>query len=331
MVDIKEYNLPDNVECLAYESEEAWHELRKKGVGGSDAGAIIGISKYSSPLKLYKTKIGEYKEDQEDNVYIKKGKDLESLIFEKYVIPDMSKKGYKAIHPEHLFINNQFPWLRANCDGLGVKNTLLPDPSLNVIIEIKWVSEWAEANWNGDSYCGIPAGYYAQVQHYMLVTGARTAYLYAMFDKDWTVKTYEIPFNYSFASNLVAKTKEFYDNLQKRIPPAISATKDKEFLVEAVENATTVFKETEEMTELVGMYLSLKKDLNALEEEVSKIYDKIIEKHLLGEKPSDLFKVSVSKLSKAGFDSKSFAADYPEVYEKYKTVSEYVRATIRKK
>ena len=331
MVDVREYNLPDNVSCIGYDSEEEWHELRKKGIGGSDAGAIIGINKYMSPLKLYKIKIGEHFENQEDNVYIKKGKDLESLIFEKYVTPDMAKRGYSVVHPQHLFINNQFPWLRANCDGLGVKNTLIPDPTSNVIIEIKWVSEWAEVNWNGEGYCGIPASYYAQVQHYMLVTGARTAYLYAMFDKDWTVKTYEIPFNYSFASNLATKTKEFYDNTNKRIPPAISATKDKEFLPESLKTATTIYKETEEMTELVGTYLSLKKDLNVLEEEVSKLYDKIIEKHILGEKPSDLFKVSVSECSKAGFDSKRFATDHPEVYEDYKTVVKYTRTSIKKR
>lgn len=329
MINVKEYNLGDNVEFLSYTSEEEWHKLREGGIGGSDAGAILGINKYVSPLKLYKIKTKEYVEDVSDNVYIKKGKDLESFIFNNYVIPDMSKRGYRAIHPEHVFINNQFPWLRANCDGLAIKDTLVSAPDENIVIEIKWVSEWAEVNWNSDEYLGIPASYYAQVQHYMTVTGARKAILYALFDKTWEVKTYEIPFNYSFASNLVAKTKEFYTNTQNKIPPAISATLDKEFIPEYVSKMPVHTTVSEEMSQQISEYLALKKDADALDKEITKKYDEIMERYLNGERPNEHFKITVSACKKSGFDSKKFAIEHPTVYEEYKTVSEYTRTVIK--
>lgn len=328
MIDVKEYNLGDSVEFLEYANEAQWHELRKKGIGGSDAGAVMGLNKYTTPLKLYRTKIGEYKEDQEDNVYIKKGKDLEGVVFEKYVTPDMASKGYTALHPEHIFVNKQYPWLRANCDGLAVP--LIGTPADNVVIEIKWVSEYAEVNWDGDEYCGIPASYYAQVQHYMIVTGARKSRLYALFDRTWDVKIYDIPFNPSFALKLISETKQFYDNLQAGIEPKISASKDKEFMPEALEGAPKVQTVDETLDPIVGEYLTMKAECDALEKQMQENYDKIIAAYLEGKVPSKMFKVTVSSCKRAGFDSKRFAADHPAAYEAYKTEVPYSRTVIKK-
>ena len=255
MINVERYNLGDSVEFLSYSNEEQWHELRKKGIGGSDAGAVMGLNKYTSPLKLYRIKAGTFKEDQEGNVYIKKGKTLEEVVFKNHVVPDMASKNYIALHPEHIFVNKQYPWLRANCDGLAVPQ--IGTPADNIVIEIKWVSEYAEVNWDGDEYCGIPASYYAQVQHYMLVTGARKARLYALFDRTWEVKIYEIPFNASFVLKLISETKQFYDNLQAGIEPKISASKDKEFMPEALEGVPKVQTVDETLDPIVGEYIAL--------------------------------------------------------------------------
>lgn len=36
-----------------------WHEERKKGIGGSDAAAVLGMDPYRSPLAVYYDKILE--------------------------------------------------------------------------------------------------------------------------------------------------------------------------------------------------------------------------------------------------------------------------------
>lgn len=333
MVDVKEYNLDSCVHCVGYSSEEEWHELRKKGIGGSDAGAVMGLNKYTSPLKLFKIKTGEYVEDDSDNVYLKKGKDLESLIFEKYVSKDPDLEKFKIIHPEHVFINNQYPWLRANCDGIAVPDgySIPTDPHLNIIIEIKWVSEWAEVNWDGDDYCGVPASYYAQVQHYMTVTGAQIAYLYAMFDKDWHVKRYEIPYNLSFALKMLAQTKEFYNNMTLGIAPKIKATMDKDFIPERLEAMPATTTVSEELNKHIAEYLALKEEIKALETQVAQHYDAAVERYLNGERPTNRFQMDIVQCKKSGFDSRKFAAEHPDVYDRYKTVTEYTRTTIKKR
>ena len=324
MLHISDYKLGENIEFLSYSNEEEWLDLRKGGIGGSDAGAVMGLNKYTSPLKLYRIKKGTYAEPDQDNVYMRKGKDLEGLIFEKYVKTDPDLNKYTVLHPEHMFINMQYPWLRANCDGLAV------GVSDHIVIEIKWVSEWAEVNWDGEDYCGIPASYYAQVQHYMLVTGARKAYLYAMFDKDWNVRRYEIPFDKSFALKLVAQTKKFYDNLQRDIEPEITATLDKSFLPKAIEEATTITVDSEELNAKIANYLKIKEDVKALEKEMDTYYNEAMAMYLEGKRPTKPFKMTVSACKTSGFDSKRFSVDHPEVYEQYKTVTEYTRTTIKK-
>ena len=39
-------------------THDEWLDLRKTGIGGSDAGTILGVNPYSSPYALYATKTG---------------------------------------------------------------------------------------------------------------------------------------------------------------------------------------------------------------------------------------------------------------------------------
>jgi len=45
-----------STENMAYEE---WLEWRKKGIGGSDASAVCGVSRYRSPIELWLEKTGQ--------------------------------------------------------------------------------------------------------------------------------------------------------------------------------------------------------------------------------------------------------------------------------
>lgn len=332
MINVKEYNFDKDVDFISYSSEEEWHELRKCGIGGSDAGAVMGLNKYVSPLKVYRTKKGLYSEDVEDNVYIKKGKDLESLIFNKYVVPYMENIDYRAIHPEHIFVNKQYPWLRANCDGIAVPAgySIPTDSSNNIVIEIKWVSEWAEVNWGDDAYGGIPASYYAQVQHYMTVTGARKALVFAMFDRTWEVKVFEIPYNLSFSLRMLHQTSEFHTNLLLGKEPPITATLDKEFMPDALDSSPTKTETSEELDQVIAEYLVSKEALKQSEKELDELYNKAVQMYLEGKRPTKLYRMKISTCTRAGFDTKRFSVEHPDVYAEYISTSEYSRVTMKK-
>jgi putative phage-type endonuclease len=321
------------IEFIGYDSDKDWLEKRKEGIGGSDAAAVLGMSKYTSPLKVYRLKLGEVKEDLSENVYVKKGKDLEALIRDVYVIPHFQELGYSVRHPEHMFISYKTPWLRANCDGIAVPNVFAEQHySKNIVVEIKWVSEWGEANWYGDEYYGVPAEYYAQVQHYMLVTGARKAVICALFDKAWEMHYFEIPFDAAFANKLEKETYKFYTyNLQMHIPPKVDIALDKaEALSILKEEPATVVKNDPVFETLIAEYLVQKASADEHTKHANTLMKTISEMYLEGHR-SDTFKMSISKCTRTSFNTSKFEEEYPELYKQFLQTSEFTRTVVKRK
>ena len=60
-------------------SHEQWLILRKKSIGGSDAGALMDMNPYQSPVSLYADKKGLSK-DKETNEAMRLGNDLEDYV-----------------------------------------------------------------------------------------------------------------------------------------------------------------------------------------------------------------------------------------------------------
>lgn len=46
-------------------SREAWLEKRRKTIGGSDAAAIVGLSRYASPYTVWADKTGRIPEKED--------------------------------------------------------------------------------------------------------------------------------------------------------------------------------------------------------------------------------------------------------------------------
>lgn len=55
-----------------------WLNLRKTGLGGSDAGAVCGLNPYSSPLQVFYDKTSEEVQDK-DSESMRQGRDLEGV------------------------------------------------------------------------------------------------------------------------------------------------------------------------------------------------------------------------------------------------------------
>lgn len=334
MLDLSYYNLHDHpdITALEWNSEEEWHELRSQGIGGSDTGAIMGISKYKTPLKVYKVKKGIVTEDVSNVVAVKKGKDLEALIRDLYVVPHFREMGYHVVHPECMFVNKTCPWLRANLDGIAVPLVQPTSYHSNLVIEIKWVSEHGEVNWDGDEYFGVPADYYAQVQHYMTVTGATNAYVCALFDRDWSMHYYRIPYDITFATRLLSDTEKFYRiNLLQGIPPMLNPALDKEDAVKALDNMPKTFSYSDELSGKCEHYLYLKSNIKELSAEADALQQEILQGYYSGVLPTGAYSVSISKATRSGIDTAKLKEEYPDVYEACVTTSEFTRNTIKTK
>lgn len=331
-----DYNLSPDMQYVSY-TDDTWLDERRKGIGGSDVAAILGESKYASPLKVYKDKVDNVHTDASDKVFVRKGKDLEGFVRTQHCIPYFKEHGFEVIHPQHIFVNPTIPWIRANLDGLAIPCTnefgFREGPDKNIVIEIKWVSEWAEDAWNNGTYDNIPVHYYMQVQTYMAVTGAKKAIVFALFDSTWEVKRFEIKRNDTVINRIIKETEKFYKHhMLMKIPPAITASLDSDELTEIVKSTDVPMSKTEdaEMNVLIAEYLESKAAERDLSKLTSTLKDQIIQKHLEGKCPKDsIFKVSLKAVSVKRFDTDKFKSDNEALYNQYITNSEYTRFTVK--
>lgn len=161
-------------------SEAEWQSLRQSFVtrgmvGGSDAGTLLGLNKYKSPINLFYQSIGINSLPNKMNSIMLHGKQLEEYVAKCWQYYDGTEEGWventlndnkiKRFRKVKAIIENpKYPMLFANIDG---KITKHPKYGRKAgVLEIKTIS-----GYSADSYeAGIPPSYLLQVQHYMLVT-----------------------------------------------------------------------------------------------------------------------------------------------------------------
>jgi putative phage-type endonuclease len=155
---------------------QEWHDLRNEPgvVGGSDIGAIAGLSSWESCITKWAKKTGQIPDEVTPNMSMKLGTILESPILNLFAAENPELEIYET----GTWANKENPWARSNPDGL------YKDAEGNWgIIEVKF---------SRDYWSGVPQAYRAQVLWYMRVFGIKQAKLVALagssymeFDIEW--------------------------------------------------------------------------------------------------------------------------------------------------
>lgn len=160
---------------------DQWHQLRGKGIGGSDAGIVMNVSQYRTPYELWEEKTGKVKREFVTNEAIEKGNALEPVMFELFKI--LYGNRYEVIDTKNISLSSkQFPFLRANLDGAlinkqtGQKGVL--EIKSTTIQNVSMLKKWKQDD--------LPITYYFQVLHYLYVTGFDFAIVYAILDIPWS-------------------------------------------------------------------------------------------------------------------------------------------------
>jgi putative phage-type endonuclease len=155
---------------------QEWHDLRNEPgvVGGSDIGAIAGLSSWESCITKWAKKTGQIPDEVTPNMSMKLGTILESPILNLFAAENPELEIYET----GTWANKENPWARSNPDGL------YKDADGNWgIVEVKF---------SRDYWSGVPQAYRAQVLWYMRVFGIKQAKLVALagssymeFDIEW--------------------------------------------------------------------------------------------------------------------------------------------------
>ena len=143
-----------------------WLAMRQKvGIGGSDAGTVLGLNPWCSNVQLWRYKTGqETPPDISDKPAVIFGKKAEEHIRELFRLDYPSWN--LDYHEFWMFCNDAYPWQFATLDG-----ELTDEAGRRGILEIKTTTIQNKSQWD-EWENGIPQRYYAQVLHQLSATGA---------------------------------------------------------------------------------------------------------------------------------------------------------------
>jgi putative phage-type endonuclease len=190
---------------------------KMKGIGGSDAAVVAGVSRYKSQYQLWLEKTGKV-EPFQGNEATHWGNKLEDVIAEEYT----QRTGRKVrrvnstqYHPEYDFIFGHVDRV-----SVGDKRIIEVKTSLG---KYRSDSDWGEAG--SDS---IPEAYYLQVQHYMAVMQSQVCDVAAFVsgDSGAELRIYEIQRDDKLISDLIAMEKKFWEYVVSDTPPPVKDTRD---------------------------------------------------------------------------------------------------------
>lgn len=155
----------------AYEDgSEEWHNQRSRGIGGSEAATILGLNPYGQDrATLYRRKLG-MEAGFQGNSATRFGSKIEPFVFSK---ASMEIEAGSLVQVKQSLQHPATPWMLANIDG-GWHHK----GEVRGIAEIKTSS-------NPPPSEGVHPYHYAQIQHYLGVTGLEVAfYIYLTIPMD---------------------------------------------------------------------------------------------------------------------------------------------------
>lgn len=195
---------PEMVAKLLVNSDD-WHQRRQQGIGGSDA-VIIAHGDDDKLEKLWLEKTGQIDpENLDDIVCVQIGKwtePLNRLFFERQLNTKVQEINAESrIHP-------LFPFIRANLDGMAFVNGVL------CVLECKHLLGFQD-------FEEAAAKYYPQIQHNLLLTGCKTAYLSA-FEGMTRYKYLKIASDPDYQNDLLSRETEFWECVTHKIKPTPS-------------------------------------------------------------------------------------------------------------
>lgn len=222
-------------------TREEWLEARRERIGGSDAAAIVGLSKWATPLTVYMDKKG-LSPDKPDNIPMLIGRVLEETVAQLW----MQETGKKCQRRNAILINPAYPFAHANVDRWVVGE--------NAGLECKTTSEMNLKTIRGGEY---PANYYVQCMHYMMITGANRWYL-AVLVGNKEFHTFTIERDEEEIAALMEQEKAFYENyLLPGVMPAPSGSAQDDAALKTLYPAADTDAEAVDLSDMAMTFAAL--------------------------------------------------------------------------
>ena len=292
------------------DSDEEWREERRKGIGGSDVAAIMGLSAYRTPYQVWLDKTIGATDDVSDKPAVMWGNILEHIIGEHYAErhPDRTVRRVNG-----MLRSIERPWAQASLDYE------VRDPDLGWgVLEIKTAGWRREDDWSE----GVPVYYQTQIAHYLSVSGrdfADVAVLIAGQD----YREFRILRDPEDVMLVDSAVDEFWhENVEANVAPDAEPI-DGHFMFKEFPEMGSEFVGADEVTaDALVQWLAAKSDLDDAKARVE--YYSAVLKRAIGDNRGIEAKtgwLTWSRSSRSRFDTKRFKSEHPDLVEQYTVTS----------
>jgi putative phage-type endonuclease len=287
-----------------------WLEVRKGGIGSSDAAAAAGLNPYKSQLELWMEKTGRAAANGE-------APDTDSPMFwgtllEPYVAAAYQQKTGRKVRKVNAVLQHPtFNFMLANVDREIVGSAEVQ------ILECKTAGEFGSRLWRD----GVPEYVQLQVQHQLAVTGKAAADL-AVLLCGQELQIHRIPRDDEIIARLTVLETRFWEYVETDTPPPADGSESAARALRQLYpgNSTTLdFSQDEALSQVFTSLAALKTEMEIKGKHAEE--HKQVLQQAMGDASRAIFaggEVSF-KRSKDGtsLDTKRLAADHPELTAKY--------------
>ena len=188
-----------------------WLQVRRSGIGGSDAAAALGLSPWKSALELWQEKTYGQNQPHQENEAMIWGRLMEPVITTEYV----RRTGLAVTPMRSMLQATNWPWMLADLDGL------IEDPQRGTgVFEVKTASAFKQDQWAEDR---CPDAYLLQIAHYMAVTGLSFAVICVLIGGN-KLQWLTVDRDDELIASLVQLERRFWNHVLTQSPPPVDGS-----------------------------------------------------------------------------------------------------------
>lgn len=304
---VKTHNLP----------RELWLDVRKQGIGSSDAAAAVGLNPYKSQLELWLEKTGRDGNLPKIDPHDEESPAYWGSILEPIVAAHYTKRTGHRVRRINAVLQHPDPdkhWMLANIDReiIGV-----PDVQ---ILECKTAGINGAKLWKE----GVPEYVQLQVMHQLAVTGKQAADVAVLLGGQ-ILEIHRIERDETVIARLIQLERAFWHYVETDTPPPADGSDSADTALRALypndTGKTVDFSEDRNLSATFADWLSVRQtiaDTEALEAQLKQTLQQA-----MGDASKAIFETGAVTWKKARdsntIDLPALLKDYPEYQQRYAT------------
>ena len=285
---------------------------RTKYIGGSDIGAILGLSRFRSPLEVWMEKTGK-KTKKLDSLPLRFGSFAEEFVASEYA----RATGFKLIHDESIYIHLEHAFMSAHMDRFVLEGSA---SSPTRILECKTAHPFSAGDWGEAGSDEVPMSYLCQCIWYMAIMNINQVDLAVLFGNS-DFRIYAMNRDLGLENTILEKASLFWnDYVLKDTPPPAQSEADCQTLFSKGDPKKSLEAQSETL-ELSRRLVLLNSEISTREEAISSIKQAIMNQ--MGEAETLTYQGRVLATWRAPkpsyrLDSKRLELEHPEIAGNYK-------------